>query len=282
MIGICTDSSSQLPPELHDRYGIEVVPVTVSIDGQEYLEGVDLDTDAFWTRFTGQPTPAVDTSKPSPGQFALAYDELIARGATAILSIHVGSLVSGTINSARLAAHNAPVPVRLVDTGAASFGISCCTWAAAQAVGRGATLEEAAGVAEAVIPLVGNVFVPGALDRLRAGGAAPVSVGEVPAGSIPVLTFRDGEVRPLSIVGSPEEAVAEMVQYVAGWGNGLNVGVGTADCSGAPMSEALAAALRAAPGVVEVIDYRVGPSVGVHTGAGTAGAFVFAAARAPI
>ena len=97
-----------------------------------------------------------------------------------------------------------------------------------------------------------------------------------------MLTFRDGEVRPLSIVGSPEEAVAEMVQYVAGWGNGLNVGVGTADCSGAPMSEALAAALRAAPGVVEVIDYRVGPSVGVHTGAGTAGAFVFAAARAPI
>ena len=60
MIGICTDSSSQLPPELRDRYGIEVVPVTVSIDGQEYLEGVDLDADAFWARFTVEPVPVVD------------------------------------------------------------------------------------------------------------------------------------------------------------------------------------------------------------------------------
>lgn len=280
MIGICTDSSSQLPPELRDRYGIAVVPVTVSIDGEEYLEGVDLDADVFWERFTGEPVPIIDTSRPSPGQFALAYEELVARGATAILSIHVGSAVSGTINSARLAAHNASVPVRLVDTGAASFGISCCAWAAAHAVGEGATVEEAAAVAEAMIPRVGNVFVAGALDRLRAGGRAPVSVADLPAGKIPVLTFRDGEVQPLSIVGSTDEAVAAMVAYVAGWGSALNVGVGTADRSGKPMSEALAAALRTAPGVAEVVDYRVGPSAGILTGPGTAGAFVFAAVGA--
>ena len=73
--------------------------------------------------------------------------------------------------------------------------------------------------------------------------------------ALSVLTFRDGEVQPLSVVSTAEEAVAEMAQYVTGWGTGLNVGVGTADCSGAPMSEALAAALRAAPGVVEVIDH---------------------------
>ena len=45
MIGICTDSNSQLPESLAQRYAVEVVPITVTVDGHEYLEGVDLDAD---------------------------------------------------------------------------------------------------------------------------------------------------------------------------------------------------------------------------------------------
>ncbi|MGD9701856.1 MAG: DegV family protein [Acidimicrobiia bacterium] len=278
MIGICTDSSSQMPPELRERYGIEVVPMTVSIDGDEYLEDVDLDADAFWARFDNGRVPEVETSRPSPGQFALAYEALVDRGATGILSIHVGSAVSGTVNSARLAAHSSSVPVRLIDTGTASFGISCCAWAAAQAIVDGASIDDAVAVAEATIPRIGNVFVLGALDLLHAWGRTTISVDDLPAGSIPVLTLDDGDVRPLVIVGSPDEAVAAMVEHITRLGADLKVGVGTADRRGAPISEALAAALHAAPGVLEVVDYRVGPSVGIHTGPGTAGAFAFSAA----
>ena len=129
-IGLCTDSNAQLPPALVERYGVEVVPITITIDDDEYLEGVDLDADAFYARFDapsgngGRPT--IGTSQPSPGQFALTYEELLDRGCTEILSIHVASSMSGTLNSARLAAHRLGVPVRLVDAATAGFGIGCC------------------------------------------------------------------------------------------------------------------------------------------------------------
>ena len=110
MIGICTDSGSQLPASLAQRYGIEVVPLTVTVDGAEYMEGIDLDADAFYAKYTDGHRPAVSTSQPSPGQFAVAYDDLLARGCTEILSIHVSGAMSGTLNAARLAAHSLPTP----------------------------------------------------------------------------------------------------------------------------------------------------------------------------
>ena len=48
MIGLCTDSNAQLPAELVDRYGVEVVPLTVTLDGDDFLEGVNLDADGFY------------------------------------------------------------------------------------------------------------------------------------------------------------------------------------------------------------------------------------------
>jgi len=47
MIGICTDSNSQLPAALAHLYGVEVVPTTITVDDHDYLEGVDLDADRF-------------------------------------------------------------------------------------------------------------------------------------------------------------------------------------------------------------------------------------------
>ncbi|MEZ5297834.1 MAG: DegV family protein [Ilumatobacteraceae bacterium] len=50
-IGIVTDSNSQLTAELAERFGVEVVPMTVTIDGDDHLEGVDLDADDFYAHF---------------------------------------------------------------------------------------------------------------------------------------------------------------------------------------------------------------------------------------
>ena len=158
MIGLVTDSNAQLPSELKERYQVEVVPLTVVVDGVEYLEGVDLDADDFYARF-GAGRPQVSTSQPSPGRFAAAYEAVAERGATEILSVHIGSSVSGTVNAARLASQVSQVPVRIVDTGTASFAVSLCLWEAAEAIAAGANVEEAAAVAERVSAAVGNVFV---------------------------------------------------------------------------------------------------------------------------
>src|SRR5215212_7765764 len=116
MIGICTDSNSQIPDSLARRYAVEVVPVTVTVDDHDFLEGVDLDADSFYDMLAAEPPPRVSTSQPSPGQFAVAYDALLQRGCDEILSIHVTAAASGTLNSARLAARLLPIPVRLVDS----------------------------------------------------------------------------------------------------------------------------------------------------------------------
>jgi fatty acid-binding protein DegV len=241
-IGLCTDSNSQLSAELVERYDVEVVPLTVTIDGRERLEGVDLDADGFYAFFEQGRIPEVTTSQPAPGQFVEAYGRLAARGCTSIVSIHVASTMSGTLGSAALAASGAPVPVRLVDSGTASFGISCCVWAA---------------------------------ELVRAAGVDLDGISEDEG--LPVLSMQGGELTVLERVSDLEAAVSAMAVSALDRHGPVNIAVGTSDASSRPVSDALTRRLAGAPQVVDVVQYRIGPSVGAHTGPGTAGLFVFPA-----
>lgn len=279
MIALVTDSNSQIPPSLVERYGITVVPLPVTIDGVDYLEGIDIDADDFYRRFESG-APQVATAQPSPGQFAAAYDLLVAHGAEAILSVHIGSVVSGTINSARLAAAGGSlaVPVRIVDTGAASFAITLCAWAAAEALAAGADIEDAAVAAEETAATVGNVFVVRALEHARRGGRLAPGERAVDPAAIPVLSMDGGAMRVVGQANDLAEVADLMASYVRGAGRDLRVGIGVADAAVTPMWEALEERLVGTPEVREVVRYRVGPSVGVHTGPGTVGA-MYAPAR---
>ena len=273
MIGFCTYSNAQMPPELVDRYGVEVVPLTVTVDGRAYLEGVDIDADAFYDRFSGGAAPAVTTAAPGPGRFVTAYEALAGAGATEILSVHIGSGISATVDAARLAARASPVPVRLVDTGTASFAVTCSLWEAAEAVARGAGLEEATRVAEGVAGRTDNVFVVRALDLVRAGGRlSPTAHGDLGSDAIPVLRLAGGSFQPVGQARTVEEAAEVMAAAVRAGGAHLRVGISIADAGADPLWQALEERLAGAEEVVDLVRYRVGPSVGVHTGPGTAGA----------
>ena len=271
-IGLVTDSNSQLPPELAERYGVEVVPLSIVVDGTEYAEGVDLTADDFYARFESG-TPEVSTSQPSPGLFAAAYERLAEQGADEIMGVHVTDELSGTLNSARLAAGTSPVPIRLVDSGTGSFGISCCLWEAAEAIRRGAGLDEAAEIAESTAATVGNVFVVQALDLARQGGRLELDTD--PADGVPVVTAKGADVSVVGTARDLDEAVSIMTDFAVDWGSDLRVAVGIADRQAASMSESMAARLDGHVAVREIVRYRVGPSVGVHTGPGTAGAFFY-------
>ncbi len=280
MIAVVTDSNSQIPPDLAARLGIEVVPLTVTVDGTAYQEGVDLDADDFYARFEAGATPQVATSQPSPGAFAAAYDRLAAAGAEAIVSVHIGSAISGTVNSARLAAAGSPVPVRVVDTGTASFAVAFCAWEAAEvAAAPGATVDAVVAAAERVSGVVGNVFVVRALDLARAGGrlaaGADADADADDPATIPVLTLAAGAMRPVGHASDLDQAARIMADHVRSAGPSLRVGVGVADAGTLPMVEAVEALLRHAPEVRELIRYRIGPSVGAHTGPGTVGTMFY-------
>jgi DegV family protein with EDD domain len=269
MIGICTDSNSQLPETLATRYDVEVVPVTVTVGDHDYLEGVDLDADQFYEMIGAVPSLQVSTSQPSPGQFAAAYDALLQRGCDEIVSIHVTATASGTLNSARLAARLLPIPVRLVDSGTAGFGVSCCVWAAAEAIRNGATIDEAVRAAESLVPHIGAVFVVGELDFIRQGGHHSAGV--------PVMIVNDGRLEVVARVSTANDAVEVLANTAIGRGSRLNVAIGLADRSGEELVGALARVVGASPNVAEVVRYRIGPSVGAYAGLGTVGCFMFPA-----
>ncbi len=271
MIRIVTDSNSQLPDQLRDRYDIAVVPINVNINGTGYREGVDLDADAFYA-FWENGQPEVFTSQPSPGDFVATYERLAAEGATEILSIHVGSAFSGTLNSARLAADTVKVPVRLVDTNTLSFGISCCVWEAAEELRRGAGLELAALTAEKLAPSIGSVTILAALEFTRSQGRLVEALPDSVSG-IPVISMIDGET---SIVGeerSVEALCRMMVDTMTSSGEPMRVALCIADASARPFYEAMESMLESRPNVVDLVRYRVGPSVGAFTGPGAAGGF---------
>ncbi len=269
MIGICTDSNSQLPGLLVERYAVEVVPITVTVDEHEYLEGVDLDPDLFYEMLDADPRPRVKTTQPSPGQFAAAYDSLLHRGCDEIVSIHVTAATSGTLNAARLAARLLPIPVRLVDSGTAGFGVGCCVWEAGEAIADGAKIDRAVQVAESLAPHIGAVFVVGQPLFIR--------TGEDPAG-VPVMRMHAGHLDVVAHARSTADAVSAMADAATSWGPRLRVGVGFADATGKPMSEALADSIAQSTNVVELVRYRIGPSVGVYAGRGTVGCFMCPAA----
>ncbi|MBM3122756.1 MAG: DegV family EDD domain-containing protein, partial [Chloroflexi bacterium] len=105
---VVTDSGVDLSlsPEEQRALRIRVVPLTVQLEGQSYREGVDIIADDFYRRLIesgAMPT----TSQPSPGEFEAVYRELAAEDPE-ILSIHISSGLSGTINSARTAAAAVP------------------------------------------------------------------------------------------------------------------------------------------------------------------------------
>lgn len=267
MIAVVTDSSAQLGPSEAAEARISVVPLTVLLDGDELLEGVDLGADEFYERLAGN--AAATTSLPSPGRFAELYTSLFDRGADEIVSVHVAESVSGTVGAARLAAQGSPV--RVVDSGQASFGVGICALEAATVVARGGSAEDAVVAVHALSPEIGNAFVVGdsAGGRIRAGGGG--RGGQV-------LSFRDGATTVLAEI-APGHAVRALADAVESDDVELAVAVGASDRASHGPADELAEELRGRPGVVAVQRYRVGPSVGAHTGAGTFGVYWWPARR---
>jgi fatty acid-binding protein DegV len=180
--------------------------------------------------------------------------------------------VSATFDAARLAAAQAPVPVELVDTGSASFVVGCATIAAAEALAAGAALEVAAARAQAVAGSAGNVFVVGALDVARAGGRLGDGGDDPAPDAIPVLRLQHGKMDVVGQVADRDAAAEAMAAEILEAGGRLRVGLSVADPGARPLVDALRARLEASGADLDVLEYRVGPSVGAHTGPGTAGA----------
>jgi DegV family protein with EDD domain len=168
---IVTDSGVDLSlsPEEQRALRIRVVPLTVQLEGQSYREGVDITGDEFYRRLieTGaMPT----TSQPSPGDFETVYRELAAEDPE-ILSIHISSGLSGTLNSARTAAAAVPsAKITLVDTKTLSAGAGWQVEAAARALKAGWPLQSVLDMVRRIQEQTHSFFTLSELKYLIHGG----------------------------------------------------------------------------------------------------------------
>lgn len=277
-IGLVTDSSSQITGDLVERFGVEVVPMTVTIDGTDHLEGVDLDADAFYAEYAGGATPEIATSQPSPGRFVEAYGRVAERGVDEIVSIHISESMSGTVGSAIIAARSVATPVTVIDTGTASFGVAVCVWAAGVAIDRGANIGDIERRVAGLVPRIATAFMVGVpMLAERSGRVERADLDD--RDGIPVLGMTGGGLEVVERVSTVDDTIDVMSTYVTRRGHGLTVAIGTADAPSRPLTDRLERALAGLAAIDDVVHYRVGPSVGAHTGPGTFGLFVFPTIR---
>jgi len=141
MIALVTDSTCDLPAELMEKYSIEIVPLTVHFKEDTYYDKIDLDSDKLFSMMENAdelPT----TSQPSVGLFIEKYQKLAAEY-DQILSIHISSALSGTLESARLASQQVEdVEVEVIDSKSTSSGLGFLVLLAAEMIEAGKSVEE--------------------------------------------------------------------------------------------------------------------------------------------
>jgi len=274
-VAIVTDSTAYLPPRTMERHGITAVPLTVVLGNQALEEGTEISARSLAQAL--QKRRSVTTSRPGPELFAATYRKAAESGASGIVSLHLSSEFSGTYDAAVLAAREAPVPVRVVDTGMVAMALGFCALAAAESAEAGGTIDEAVTAAEKRAAGTSAYFYVDTLDYLRRGGrigAAQALLGSALAVK-PLLQLNGGRIELLEKVRTASKAIARLEEIVADRAGTAQVDIAVHHLAAPERASALADRLRArVPGLVELHVSEVGAVIGAHTGPGLLGAVV--------
>ncbi|MEV3855435.1 DegV family protein [Streptomyces sp. NPDC050095] len=274
-VAIVTDSTAYLPQRTMERHGITAVPLTVVLGDRALEEGTEISARSVAEAL--QKRRSVTTSRPSPELFAETYRRVAESGATGIVSLHLSAEFSGTYDAAVLAAREAPVPVRVVDTGMVAMALGFCALAAAEAADAGGTVDEAVTAAEKRAAGTSAYFYVDTLDYLRRGGrigAAQALFGSALAVK-PLLQLDGGRIEMLEKVRTASKAIARLQEIVAERAGSGQVDIAVHHLAAPERAEALAGWLREhVPGLGELLVSEVGAVIGAHTGPGLLGAVV--------
>lgn len=176
-----------------------------------------------------------------------------------------------------LAAKEAPVPVRVVDTGMVAMALGFCALAAAQVAEADGTLDEAVAAAEKRAAGTSAYFYVDTLDYLRRGGrigAAQALLGSALAVK-PLLQLEGGRIEMLEKVRTASKAIARLEEIVAERAGTGQVDIAVHHLAAPERATALAERLRERiPGLVDLHVSEVGAVIGAHTGPGLLGAVV--------
>jgi DegV family protein with EDD domain len=199
------------------------------------------------------------------------YEAAVADGAETIVSIHISRDMSGTFDSAEVAARDAPVPVLAVDTRQVGFATGYAVLAAAAVARDGGTPEAVAAAARARAGATTSLFYVDTLEYLRRGGrvgAAAALLGSALAVK-PLLTITDGKVASLEKVRTASRALARLEDLAVEAAGDAPAEVTVAHLASPERAEQLAAKLTERVELASPVRIaELGAVLGAHVGPG--------------
>lgn len=286
-IALVTDSTASLTPEAAAELGVIVVPVQVIIGATVYDD--ELATPEMVATALKEWTP-VSTSRPNPATFLETYEKAAAAGATEVLSIHLSGELSGTLESAQLAAREAGekgIKVTVVDSRQCAYALAYAVAAAAAVVAAGGSVRKAVKAVKRSSEGSQTIFYVDTLEYLRRGGRV-TTVAALLGGALavkPLLHLHEGRIETLEKVRTSgkalarveELAVAHAVELAESLGEETKVQVTVGHLASPDRARVLAEKLTARLGDRvdgEVAIGELGAVLGAHVGPGMIAAVV--------
>jgi len=275
---IVTDSITNLPQKILEKYPIRVVPASLIWSGEVLRDGVDIQPQQFYQRLkTAREMPT--TSQPTPEAFREEFERLLAKGHE-ILGVFLSSKLSGTFASAEQAVSMLPnKAIEIIDTLTGSMAAGWPILSAAKAAVQGASLEECKDIVMKALNYVGILLVVDTLEYLQRGGRigrAQRFLGDI-LHLKPILEVVDGTFLGLERVRTAPKALKRMVDILEERIDGrrpIHVGVLHADAL--DLAKELRNEVIERLNPEETLIGEVSPAVGSHLGPGTVG-FAFMA-----
>ena len=270
MVRIVTDSTADLTPEQQRAAGITVVPLNVHFGDEVFRDHVDLSTDEFFRRLKASPQ-LPRTSQPSVGVFEEAYRSL-RQGGDEIVSVHLSSKVSGTYNSALMAAQSVGEgKIDVVDSLSTSMALGFIALEGAKLARAGRDRQAVADCLRGLVHKARVICVVDTLTYLERGGR----IGKARAllGSLlnvkPILQLKDGEGVPLGRARGRPQALNRLVELLERDGKVRQLAImhGAAQTDAEQLRERVASSY---PGV-DIQLTEIGAVLGTHTGPGVIG-----------
>ena len=218
-IGLVTDSTSDLPADLVMQHNIEVVPAILIMGDKTYTDGEGISRQEFYRRLPDLPVPPT-TASPSVGSFIERYERLFRGGIDRILSIHAPNALSGIFNAARLAAETFGEKVHVLDSGQVTLGLGFQVLMAAEAIARGAVLDDVLSLVASLRERVRVVALLDTLEYIRRSGRVSwvgARIGELLNLKL-LIELRQGIVERLGQVRTRAQGIVHLTEILQSWG----------------------------------------------------------------
>ena len=215
-VNLIIDSTTDLRPGLRERF--TVVPLTVHFGEEEYIDGVTISHREFYEKLV-ESDALPSTSQAVPAAFADVFEQVVSRGETAVV-LTLASQLSGTYQSAMIAANDYPDSIFVVDGTSVAIGTGILAELALRLRDQGLS---AAQIAAKLEEEKGNIRIVALLDTLeylKRGGRISATVAF--AGSLlsikPVIAVQDGVIQMLGKARGSRQGNNLLVQQIANAG----------------------------------------------------------------